>query len=179
MKNINEHLAQYKSVHLNKKNIATHCVGVPMIMLSIIVLLSTISFSFGIRELHINLAMILAVVLFLYYMLLHAGLAVVALVLLVPLVALGHSLAEGHSPYLIAVVLFVVGWIFQFVGHMFEKAKPAFIDDLNQLFIGPLFLVAEIYFVLGNEPERAEKILQMAIARRKMMVQKAAKTSGK
>ena len=31
------------------------------------------------------------------------------------------------------------------IGHGYEKAKPAFMDDLNQLLIGPFFLMAELF----------------------------------
>ena len=40
--------------------------------------------------------------------------------------------------------MFLVGWAFQFVGHaVYEKRRPAFMDDLASLLIGPLFLVAK------------------------------------
>ena len=42
----------------------------------------------------------------------------------------------------------MVGWVFQFVGHYFEGKKPAFVDDLIGLLVGPLFLVAEVAFHL-------------------------------
>jgi uncharacterized membrane protein YGL010W len=45
--------------------------------------------------------------------------------------------------------LFVVGWIIQFVGHYFEGRKPAFMDDIMGLAIGPLFVAAELAFLLG------------------------------
>ena len=44
---------------------------------------------------------------------------------------------------------FVVGWIVQFVGHWFEGRKPAFVDDLIGLAVGPLFVVAEVAFFAG------------------------------
>jgi uncharacterized membrane protein YGL010W len=44
---------------------------------------------------------------------------------------------------------FVVGWAFQFVGHYFEGRKPAFVDDLSGLVVGPLFVVAELAFLIG------------------------------
>ena len=47
------------------------------------------------------------------------------------------------------VGLFVVGWVFQFVGHYYEGKKPAFVDDLVGLVIGPLFVAAELGFALG------------------------------
>ena len=45
--------------------------------------------------------------------------------------------------------LFVVGWAIQFLGHWYEGHKPAFVDDLVGLLIGPLFLVTETAFALG------------------------------
>ena len=47
------------------------------------------------------------------------------------------------------VGLFVVGWIFQFVGHFYEGKKPAFVDDIMGLIIGPIFVAAEVAFLLG------------------------------
>jgi uncharacterized membrane protein YGL010W len=49
----------------------------------------------------------------------------------------------------IGVGLFVVGWVIQFIGHYFEGRKPAFVDDLMGLIIGPLFVAAEAVFALG------------------------------
>lgn len=49
---------------------------------------------------------------------------------------------------------FVVGWIFQFVGHAREGRNPAFVDDLVGLIIGPLFVLAEALFLLGMLPSR-------------------------
>ncbi|MDI9730509.1 DUF962 domain-containing protein, partial [Stutzerimonas stutzeri] len=43
----------------------------------------------------------------------------------------------------------------QFVGHYFEGRKPAFVDDLSGLIIGPLFVAAELGLMLGlREPLR-------------------------
>ena len=49
----------------------------------------------------------------------------------------------------IGIGLFVVGWVVQLIGHGFEGRKPAFLDDLVGLLIGPLFVVAEAGFLLG------------------------------
>lgn len=48
-----------------------------------------------------------------------------------------------------ALVVFVVAWIGQFVGHKIEGKKPAFVDDLKFLLIGPLWLLGFIYRRLG------------------------------
>jgi uncharacterized membrane protein YGL010W len=59
------------------------------------------------------------------------------------------------------VGLFVLGWVIQFVGHYYEGRKPAFVDDITGLIIGPLFVVAEAAFLLGMR-----KKLQHAIEAR-------------
>lgn len=56
------------------------------------------------------------------------------------------------------VGLFVIGWVVQFVGHYYEGKKPAFIDDLSGLLIGPLFIVCELLFVVGMLPKTREII---------------------
>lgn len=38
--------------------------------------------------------------------------------------------------WIVPVALFVVGWIFQFVGHAFERKAPEFFKDWRFLFIG-------------------------------------------
>lgn len=40
-----------------------------------------------------------------------------------------------------AVGLFVLGWIFQFIGHAIEGNQPAFFKNPVYLLIGPLWLV--------------------------------------
>ncbi|HMG60515.1 MAG TPA: Mpo1-like protein, partial [Burkholderiales bacterium] len=55
-------------------------------------------------------------------------------------------------------VFFVGGWIFQLVGHGFEGRKPALADNLFQIFIAPVFLVAEVFFALGLKRDVLKKI---------------------
>ena len=66
--------------------------------------------------------------------------------------ALGYSsllLITSVSPWLVAVVIFVVAWIFQFIGHHIEGKKPSFLEDLQFLLIGPSWLLSFIYKKLG------------------------------
>jgi uncharacterized membrane protein YGL010W len=51
-----------------------------------------------------------------------------------------------------AAAIFVAGWALQFLGHRFEGMKPAFFDDAKQLLIGPLFVCAELFFLMGAKP---------------------------
>jgi uncharacterized membrane protein YGL010W len=52
--------------------------------------------------------------------------------------------------------------VIQFIGHAFEGRKPAFVDDLVGLLIGPLFLVAETAFALGLSPALRQQVIDRA-----------------
>ena len=56
----------------------------------------------------------------------------------------------------------MVGWIIQFVGHIYERRKPAFLDDVVGLAIGPLFVAAEVAFLLGLRKEVQEAVEAVA-----------------
>ena len=48
-----------------------------------------------------------------------------------------------------SLILFVLAWIGQFVGHKIEGQKPSFFNDLVFLLIGPAWLMHFIYKRLG------------------------------
>ena len=58
----------------------------------------------------------------------------------IPMVAVSALFAVGmlFMPSLAAAALglFVVGWIFQFIGHAYEGKRPEFFKDLRFLFVG-------------------------------------------
>lgn len=67
----------------------------------------------------------------------------------IPMIAI--SLVVGIAglvvmPFLlpIAAGLFVLGWIFQFVGHVFEGKPPEFFKDWRFLFVGVRWWIAKI-----------------------------------
>jgi uncharacterized membrane protein YGL010W len=183
MKSAIEQLSTYKSVHLNRKNIRTHFIGVPMIIWAIALLLAGVAIEvesatlkefFGTQSIKFTLAACLSMVIFIYYLLLSLPLALVAFALFGPLMWSVHLVVTLENHTIIALVVFVIGWIIQFIGHHYEKAKPAFFDDINQLFIGPLFVVAEIYFLLGQGKVLDKNITAKAIEKRRLFELKKA-----
>jgi uncharacterized membrane protein YGL010W len=60
---------------------------------------------------------------------------------------------EGTNSLALAAAIFVAGWALQFLGHKYEGMKPAFFDDVKQLLIGPVFVWAEAYFLVGARPQ--------------------------
>ena len=170
MKSAEEQLSTYKSVHLNRKNIATHFIGVPAIIWSLTLLLSLISWpvTVGGSEYQITPAMVFFIGVFIYYLMLYWRLAIGLFLFIVPVVYTANLVAGHEYALYIAIGVFVVAWVIQFIGHHYEKAKPAFIDDLNQLLIGPFFLMAELYFMLGLEKALEKDITPMAIEKRRL-----------
>ena len=179
MKSIEEQLARYKSVHLNQKNINTHFVGVPLIVLAVTLMLSTIVFGITMDDLfntpvtlHYTLAMAIFSVVAIYYIFLHRLLAIGMLVYILINLYIAQLFSGTPDLIYIAVALFVIGWIIQFIGHYYEKAKPAFVDDLSQFLIGPLFLMAEVYFMLGLESVLKARVTSLAVEKRKTLEQR-------
>ena len=159
MQNATDLLARYAAHHRDRRNIISHFVGVPMIVFAVGVLLARPSFSVGDR-LFTPAGIVLACVAAWYLTRgeLVLGLAVSTAVALLTL--FGHRAAHtgGVLPWLTwGVGTFLVGWAIQFIGHWYEGRKPAFLDDLLGLLVGPMFVVAEILFLVGwNKPMRAE-----------------------
>jgi uncharacterized membrane protein YGL010W len=150
MKTFEQQLAQYAAYHRDPRNIATHFLGVPMIMFAVVILLSRPTL-FAVAGLPVSPALLVAVVTGLYYLRLHAGTGLLmALVLAAMLWAARQIAALDTAAWLgWGAGLFVVGWIIQAIGHVFEGRKPAFLDDLMGLIVGPLFVLCEALFALG------------------------------
>ncbi|POD72458.1 hypothetical protein BKM17_20845 [Pseudomonas syringae group genomosp. 3] len=161
MKTLVDHLSQYASYHRDSRNILTHFVGIPLIVLAVAVLLSRPGWT--ISGLWISPAALLALGSTVFYLRLDKALGGVMAVLLALCIWAGANLAQQATMVWLSagVGLFVIGWVIQFIGHYYEGRKPAFIDDLTGLIIGPLFVVAELAFLMG-----LRKPLQHAIEER-------------
>lgn len=141
-------MVQYAHYHRDQRNIATHCVGIPLIVFGIGVLLARWQWGAG----PLNAAWLLWVASTLWYA--SRGNAVLGgAVSLVN--GLLFAAAQGFAGGSVAdwlgwgVGSFAVGWVLQFIGHYFEGRKPAFVDDLVGLLVGPMFVTGEALFALG------------------------------
>jgi len=132
------HFSDYAAFHGTPGNKACHYVGIPLIVLSLLAMLGAVPL-FSVAGFTVTLAVVLVVFSTVYYLTLDATLAL----LMLALSALG--IAGGRFiPVALAAALFVVGWIFQFVGHyVYEKRSPAFYRNLAHLLVGPLWILAK------------------------------------
>ncbi len=146
MKTLADHLSHYAAYHQDRRNLATHFVGIPMIVLAVTILLSRPQWAAA--GLYLSPAVLLALASTWFYTRLDARFGIAMAVLLAAALAASQWFAAQSTSVWLGwgVGLLVVGWAFQFVGHYFEGKKPAFVDDVVGLLIGPLFLVAEVAF---------------------------------
>jgi uncharacterized membrane protein YGL010W len=170
VKPLEQNLTQYAAYHRDRRNIATHFVGIPMIMFALVVGLAAGSIT--VAGVSVTWAAIACLALAIYYFRqdLRYGIAM-ALVLFAMCAGASEMVARlsATGVALWAVAIFVAGWALQFLGHRFEGMKPAFFDDARQLFVGPLFMCAEASFMLGlREPVRRyiEERVGPTVARR-------------
>ena len=139
MRRVDSLLAEYGSYHRTRGNLACHFVGIPLITFSVVVFLRLIPL--GGSGWTVAEAVIAAVVL--YYLSLDV---VLGLAMLVPLVLLDLAArVPSLGDWRVGVAAFVVGWIFQGIGHArYEHKSPAFLRNLLHLLVGPMFLVNEL-----------------------------------
>jgi uncharacterized membrane protein YGL010W len=162
MRTVDQQLGRYAEYHRDPRNIATHFAGVPMILFAVVILLSRpVLFHAGVP---VTAALLAALAAGTYYLRLHRPTGLLMAVVLVAMLYLAHRIAGMPTAIWLGwgLGLFVAGWIIQAVGHVFEGRKPAFMDDLMGLVIGPHFVLCEALFAFGFFPELKAAIERVA-----------------
>jgi uncharacterized membrane protein YGL010W len=145
-----DQMAMYSAYHRDPRNRATHFLGVPMIAFALLVPMSLVPF-FPVGGYSVSLATLFAGAVIAYWIVSHPPIGIATGVFFLPFIWLADWVA-GQGPAVAWSVFgaaFVGGWIIQLVGHAFEGRKPALLDNLLQIFIAPVFLMAEACFALG------------------------------
>jgi uncharacterized membrane protein YGL010W len=166
MSSIEQQMATYAAYHQDARNKATHFIGVPVIVLALFIPLAWLRVDVG--GVALSAAMLFAAAVLVYYFILDVPLALAMLVVFGLLAWLGGSIAMlgAATGWTWFAVLFVGGWILQLVGHLYEGRRPALTDNLFQIFVAPIFLVAEAFFALGYKPRLREAVQRRAMEMR-------------
>ncbi len=158
MKPVQQWIDEYGESHQNSINKAIHWVCVPLIMLSLLALISKVPFisnqieifSIYSFSLYLNWTTIFLFSCIIFYIRLSYTLSLgmiliaVCMLFLIDIIKIYDS-----SVWRLSLSIFVVAWIGQFVGHKIEGKKPSFLEDLQFLLIGPAWLLSFIYSKLG------------------------------
>jgi uncharacterized membrane protein YGL010W len=153
MRRIDALLEKYGDSHHHLTNKLIHWVCVPSIMFSLLTLVFCIPFFTG-RTWWANWAMVLLILAWIYYARLSAtmmiGFMVVGGLMVWGIVTL-YAWTGFNVQHLAvwALVIFVLAWIGQFIGHKIEGKKPSFLEDLQFLLIGPAWLLHFVFKKIG------------------------------
>ncbi|MDB5875237.1 MAG: hypothetical protein JWQ07_4679 [Ramlibacter sp.] len=135
---VDQLLGHYGESHQNPRNEHIHFVAIPLIMVSLLGLMSAV---------HPWLPYAFVAASLVYY----ARLSLVFLLSMALVSAIGLALVEAMGAWALplSAVIFVAAWIAQFVGHRIEGKKPSFFEDLQYLLVGPLFVLSKLFERLG------------------------------
>jgi uncharacterized membrane protein YGL010W len=158
-------LVDYADGHGDRVNGVMHVIGNPIIFIGVVLPLCLVPVT--VWGVHISLAPILVIPALLLWMSWDVGLGLgiaVAAVLLLWVAATIANNVSLVSMWIIAVTLFVLGWVLQIVGHqVFEGKRPTAVNNPVQSLIAPMYMVAKLYVTLGFRPDLAA-ILQGSAA---------------
>ena len=151
MPTIQQWLSEYGESHQNTTNKIIHWVCVPAIFFAIVGLLYSIKLPFVITGHRLNVAMMVFVLIIVYYFLLSKTLWIGMFLFGTICLVLCHliELYFFMPLWSVALIIFVAAWVGQFYGHKVEGKKPSFLKDLQFLLIGPAWLMSFIYERLG------------------------------
>lgn len=144
-------LADYVEYHRDPWNCAMHVVGILLLFTGATLPLTRLAFPiFGVE---LSLAVILALPVLVYWLMLDAavglGILVSMIVLLSVATAIGNQVSTAMM-WSIFAVLIVLGIASQIVGHrVFEERQPSMVDHPTHFLLGPMFVMAKLFIALG------------------------------
>ena len=150
MRKIDQLFSEYAESHQNKTNKLIHWICVPLIFFTIVGFISLIPAPHSCAAYFgcISLASIIALILVsIFYVRLSWIITIIMLIvmLLMEHFAYAINIHFSSNSWIIYLSIFVITWIFQFIGHKIEGKKPSFLKDLQFLLVGPIWL---LHFVL-------------------------------
>ena len=154
MRTIDEWLTLYGRDHQNPTNKLIHWICVPIILFTVFGLLMSIPFPFVLNG-WINIATIVFAFALLFYFRLSLpifiGMLAIGCIMFLANRFLNSNVLPiiGLKLWQFSLIVFIIAWIFQFIGHKIEGQKPSFIEDLQFLLIGPIWLLHFIFKKIG------------------------------
>jgi uncharacterized membrane protein YGL010W len=138
MRRIDSLFREYAAFHTDRRNKLCHYPGITVILVAFLALL------WQVRLGPVPVAVPVVALTVAFYAALDVPLALGA--------AIGFGALLALAPLVswpLAIALFLGGWVLQFVGHAFERKKPAFARNPVHLAIGPLWILSHLYELAG------------------------------
>ena len=150
MRKIDQLFEEYAESHQNQTNKFIHWICVPLIFFTIVGFISLIPAPhfcapyFGCISIASIVALFL-VTIFYFTLSWRISLIMLLIMLLMEHFAYAINVHFKENSWIIYLSIFVITWIFQFIGHKIEGKKPSFLKDLQFLLVGPIWL---LHFIL-------------------------------
>jgi|TARA_B100001964_G_scaffold47640_1_gene53278 uncharacterized membrane protein YGL010W len=135
IKSIEQWFTEYGESHRNATNKAIHWICVPLITYTLLGLLWALS---------PYALLVFSIVALVFYLTLSMLMSLVML-LAVIFMAWSFTLFSREALVISCVVIFVLAWIGQFIGHKIEGKKPSFFKDIQFLLVGPIWLLGFLF----------------------------------
>ena len=150
-------LADYADYHRDGLNRWMHIIGNPILALAAFLPFSLLHVTvFGV---HVNAAVLLVIPALILWMAFDLGIGLAIVVSAIPLLIAAAVIADNVSVgwvWIITALLTVIGWAMQIVGHqVFERRKPALLDNPTHMLMSPMYVFAKLYIALGFRPDLA------------------------
>ncbi|NOT36403.1 MAG: DUF962 domain-containing protein [Saprospiraceae bacterium] len=145
----------YGESHQNVTNKLIHWFCIPAILFSLVGLLMLIPVPFIVEENSwLNWGTIIMFLASIYYFSVSRMLMIGFILVFGAIVYCNVKLNEicihnSYSTWIVLLLIFIIAWIGQFIGHKIEGKKPSFLQDIQYLLIGPAWLLSFIYKKLG------------------------------
>jgi len=147
MRTQRQFLDEYRKTHSNPTNALVHTICVPVILFASIGMLWTLPLwrwlgFHGPFASWVNGATVVALLTLVFYAVLSLRAVLYMTAIFAVCAAIVIAMQNADLPVLwICAGLWIAAWLGQFYGHHVEGAKPAFLDDVVFLLIGPLFIL--------------------------------------
>lgn len=138
MREIERLINHYGESHQNKTNVLIHAIAVPSIFFVTLGLLWSIPTPEFMTTMKVTWAHVFIIPSLYYYFKLSGPIGAAMTLMCIAAVG-GIKLLEMYNinVWQFSLVLFVLMWVLQFVGHKIEGKKPSFLEDLRYLLVGP------------------------------------------
>jgi uncharacterized membrane protein YGL010W len=158
MRTFREQLLLYGESHRDRRNCLAHLLCMPMILVSVLALLSRPNFALDGVQVSPATAAIAAVAAYYVSLQRYYGVIMTALLLLAGIFA-GRLAAQSTALWLaVSITLLVLGVLLHRLGHWFERTKHSFFEAVHGVLIGPLAAVVEVALALGYDDRSREEL---------------------
>ncbi len=141
-KRLENYMAEYASSHQNPTNVRIHMFAVPLIMFSVIGILKALPVPES-WPLWFDWSLVLIAFALIFYATLKDITVFLSMVITVAVMVTILEYLRPHF-FLLCLFIFVIAWIFQFIGHKIEGKKPSFFRDIFFLLIGPIWVLRHL-----------------------------------